>query len=232
VVPTDYIDGEVSAEPGSEPALPSLRERIESLGLLPPSPTVHAPFAGVPEWDADAEDLAIGPPQDVEPAGLAVRPASELREGPWSLLLATALRSASAAEAPLVEDALLRRSDAALSPQDETRLRPLADQVALLESEYLAASRKYHAAEDEVPSKATWHNPQHLLEAMKVHERRMDRLQRGMRDAHERLVRAVQLLEETRAGGGGKTIVGGARAVGVEVTQSGSGTSRVRVGAR
>jgi hypothetical protein len=146
-----------------------------------------------------------------------------------------ATKGAAIGTAPLVEDALLRRSDSALSDDEVSRLRPLADQVALLEAEYLAASAKYHDAEAAVPDPEKWHNPQHLLEAMKVHERRMDRLQRGMRDADDRRSRAIDQLDRARRGeppGASSPGGGGRAAVGVEVTQTGNGTSRVRVGTR
>lgn len=213
------------------PVLALVREPVEVRGLLKASP-----FAGVPEADMDAEETALGPPIDAEVTSLSLaRAPQELRQGPWSLLLAVATKGAAAGTAPLVEDALLRRSDAALSDDEVTRLRPLADQVALLEAEYLAASAKYHEAELATPDPAKWHNQQHLLEAMKVHERRMDRLQRGMRDADERRSRAIDQLERARRGESpgapspGEPRPAGARAVGVEVTHTGQGTSRTRV---
>lgn len=243
VLPPEYTPGGLSADSEQStdtvPAPPAFllpREPVESQGLI----GARSPFACVPEADMDAEETAIGPPVDVvvSPASLARAP-EELRQGPWSLLLAVATKGAALGTAPLVEDALLRRSDSALSDDDLTRLRPLADQVALLEAEYLAASAKYHDAEGDVPDPERWVNPQHLLEAMKHHERRMDRLQRGMRDADDRRSRAIDQLERARRGepagppaasGGG---VGGGRGeVGVEVTQTGNGTSRVRVGTR
>lgn len=211
------------------PVLALVREPVEVRGLLKASP-----FAGVPEADMDAEETALGPPIDAEVTSLSLaRAPQELRQGPWSLLLAVATKGAAAGTAPLVEDALLRRSDAALSPDEMTRLRPLADQVALLEAEYLAASAKYHEAELSTPDPAKWHNQQHLLEAMKVHERRMDRLQRGMRDADERRSRAIDQLEQARTGTVPR-LPGAAGstpkpAVGVELTQTGPGTSRARV---
>lgn len=227
VAPLTVGEDVVGLTVGPAPFLPVRvpYEPVASKGLIPAR---HSPFATVPEADADPEDLAIGPPLDVPVEALDLaRAPGELREGPWSLLLQTALGSAAKGTAPLVEDAMLRRSDAALSDDELTRLRPLADQVALLELEYLAASRKYTEAEDATPDPGKWQNPQHLLEAMKVHERRMVRLQQGMRDAHERLTVAVETLRVARGGLGS----GGATpraAVGVEVTHHGTGTSRVR----
>lgn len=230
----EYIDAGPAgqSEQDAEAAKPLrtalIREPVESRGMILGG---VSPFAGVPVFAPDPGDDEVGPPLD--PHDTALRTPVELREGPWSLLVSTALQGAAPDQAPLVEDALLRRSDAALSADLQRRLRPLADQVALLESEYLTASSKYSLAEAQVPSKDDWHNPQHLLEAMKVHERRMDRLQRGMRDVHDRLVRSVQLLDRARLGGDlGGVPDTGRTAVGVEVTQSGDGTSRVRVGAR
>lgn len=178
--------------------------KTESCGLVQAKPGTHVPVAPAP----------VAPPA--------------APENPWNLLVATALKSAPASEEALVEDALTRRAAAALSPDEAARLKPLADQVALLEVEYFAASGRYHEAEGAAPTRTEWANPQHYLEACKAHERRMDRLQRGMRDAHERLLGAIDQLERTR--GGGAPRGGATKSVGVELTQDGTGTSRARVG--
>lgn len=204
-------DGDIDTKAGST-------DLVQSRGF-----TVlrESPFAGVPSVVATPEDLAVGPPVDADTG--AVTPG----DGPWTLFVATAMQSATPAQVPLVETAFRARSEAALADAYAVRMRPLADQVALLEVEYAGACAKYYAAENDRPDPRVWHNPQHLLEAMKVHERRMDRLQRGMRDTHERLIRAIQLLEDAR--GGTKSP---ARAVGVEFTATGPGTSHVRAVAK
>lgn len=209
------------------------REPVEAQGLLP-ARQGGAPFALVPVIPTDDDGEAL--PER----------AAELRTGPWSLLLAAALKTAPASFAEeLVEDSLLRRSDAALSTDERVRLRPLADQVAALETEYLAAGVRYHDAESEAPRKDDWNNVQHYLEAMKVHERRMDRLQRGVRDAHDRYTKAVLLLERARtpaalpapghapqASGVDSSTSSRALGVEVEVDHASGETSRVRVGTR
>lgn len=200
------------------------QEAVETRGLSRRDPY------GVPEWDADPEEYEVGPPSELAVA--ALEPGAE-RNTVWSMWLSTALGSAPASQAALVESALTTRSDAAMSADMQRRLRPLADQVALLEVEYMSACTKYNEAESATPDPAAWKNPQHLLEAMKVHERRMDRLQRGMRDAHDRWRASLLLLEQSRGAlplpsPSGKD----GTAVAVEMTQTGTGTSRVRVAAR
>lgn len=118
-----------------------------------------------------------------------------LQSAPLNFLISTALAIAPADSAALAEDMLLRQTTALTESATAlaAHARIAAEALALVNLEYQAATQAYAAAELEAPVRSEWKNPQHYLEACKVHERRMDRLGRMRKEVFERLERAGEI---------------------------------------
>lgn len=121
-----------------------------------------------------------------------------LRSAPLNLLLSTALAIAPPDALPQTEDAVLRQTEALT--RSETALaahaRLAAENFVLANVEYQAAIAAYAAADAKTPARDEWHNPQHYFEALKVHERRMDRLLRARESAFARVSKASETYRE------------------------------------
>jgi len=118
-----------------------------------------------------------------------------LRTAPLNLLTATALAVASPDAAEATEDAVLRYTTALSDPLGAAQayVRVTAEKLVLADVEYQSALTRCAQVELEAPLRTDWQNPQHYFEAMKLHERRMDRLVRVRKEAFERFERAAEL---------------------------------------
>lgn len=121
-----------------------------------------------------------------------------LQSAPLNLLISTALAISPQDALSATEDAVLRQT-AALT-EVETSLaahaRISAENLVLANVEYQASIQAYAKAELEAPVRSEWNNAQHFLEALKVHERRMDRHLRTRREAFERVERAGEIYRK------------------------------------
>jgi len=121
-----------------------------------------------------------------------------LLTAPFTLLLSTALALAPPDAVELTEDAVIRQTLALTHEQDSlaAHARLLAETFVLTNVEYQSAILACTEADRAVPSMSDFKNPQHYLEALKIHERRMDRLQRARNEVFGRLTRASELYRE------------------------------------
>ena len=121
-----------------------------------------------------------------------------LLTAPFNLLLSTAIALAPPDAMELTEDAVIRQT-LALTHESESlaaHARLLAETFVLTNVEYQSAILACTEADRAVPTQADFKNPQHYLEALKIHERRMDRLQRARNEVFGRLTRASELYRE------------------------------------
>lgn len=118
-----------------------------------------------------------------------------LKSSPMNLLISTALAIASPDAAAYVEDAVLRYVTALTMEgvSDQAFLRLTAEKLVLADLEYQNALTAYTNAELEVPRRHEWANPQHYLEAAKIHERRMDRLLKVRKDSFDRYAKSAEV---------------------------------------
>lgn len=121
-----------------------------------------------------------------------------LLTAPFTLLLSTALALAPPDALELTEDAVIRQTLALTHESDSlaAHARILAEAFVLTNVEYQSAILACTDADRAVPAQADFKNPQHYLEALKIHERRMDRLQRARNEVFGRLTRASELYRE------------------------------------
>lgn len=121
-----------------------------------------------------------------------------LLSAPLNLLITTALAIAPPDAGAATEDTVLRQTTAltesATALAAHTRIA--AENLVLTNVEYQTAIQAYARGEIEAPVRAEWKNPQHYLEALKVHERRMDRLGRMRKEAFERVERAGEIYRK------------------------------------
>ena len=119
-----------------------------------------------------------------------------LRSGPFNLQLSTALAISSPDAAATTEDLLLRYTEALNDPNTSLAAHAkLAAEIYVMTTiEYHAATSAYAEGDTHAPVRSEWKNPQHYLEAMKIHERRMDRLLRARKDAVERFEKAAEIF--------------------------------------
>lgn len=122
----------------------------------------------------------------------------ELCTAPLNLLLSTAISLAPSDAAELTEDAVLRQTTALTDEQHAAvgHARLLAEAFVLTNVEYQSAITAYATADAQAPVMEHFKNPQHWIQALNVHERRMDRLMRGRKEAFERLQKASELYRE------------------------------------
>lgn len=116
----------------------------------------------------------------------------------FNLLLSTAISLAPQDAAELTEDAVLRQTAALIDEHTSiaAHARLLAETFVLSNVEHQNAILTYTTAENAVPCRQDFTNPQHYLEALKIHERRMDRLLRARKEAFERLQKASEAYRE------------------------------------
>lgn len=142
--------------------------------------------------EARAEIDLLSPATSREDVLARIDP-DHLRTGPLNVLTSTAIAISAPDMAAAVEDALLRQTEALTS--EDTALaahaRISAENLVLANLEHKACLSAYAAAETAAPVRAEWKNPQHYLEALRIHERRMDRLLRATKDAYERVEKAA-----------------------------------------
>jgi hypothetical protein len=122
----------------------------------------------------------------------------QLMTAPFNLLLSAAISCAPQDAAELTEDAVLRQT-AALTDEHASiaaHAQLLAETFVLTNVEYQNAILAYTNAESAVPCRGDFNNPQHYLEALKIHERRMDRLLRARKEIFERLQKASEAYRE------------------------------------
>lgn len=119
-----------------------------------------------------------------------------LMTAPLNLLVATAIALAPPDAAAATEDHVLRYT-AALTDDGLTAaqsyVRLTASTLVLTDVEYQQAITAQAAAETSGPDATDWKNQQHYIEALKLHERRMDRLLRTRKDAFDRYERAAEV---------------------------------------
>lgn len=118
-----------------------------------------------------------------------------LKSSPMNLLISTALAIASPDASAYVEDAVLRFVTALTSESvaDQAFLRLTAEKLVLADIEYQNALTAYTNAENEAPRRSEWVNPQHYLEAAKIHERRMDRLLKVRKESFDRYAKSAEV---------------------------------------
>lgn len=115
-----------------------------------------------------------------------------LRTAPLNLLVSTALALAPQDAGAATEDMVLRYSTELSGDRAvDAFIRTTAEKLVLADVEYQQSIVAYTEAEQSRPVREDWRNPQHYLEALKVHERRMDRLLRARKETFERYDRAA-----------------------------------------
>lgn len=146
---------------------------------------------------ADSLSLLTDPYVDRETV-LARVDRDTLLSAPLNLLLSTAIALAPQDAAELTEDAVIRQTAALCHEQQSlaAHARLLAETFVLANVEHQNAILAYTAAENVTPVVGDFRNPQHYLEALKIHERRMDRLLRARKEAFDRLTKASELYRE------------------------------------
>lgn len=170
-----------------------------------------------------------------------------LKTAPHALLTATALAIAPPDALEVVEDKLVRSveglSDAVTA--SSTYVRLTAEKLTLADVEYQSSISAFAAAEAAAPRREDWKNHQHYFEALKLHERRMDRLGKLRKESFDRYERAAEIyrvamltsegreilvqLAQRKSSGSTGTRIAGQPGVEIDAPDSTSTDTQVRV---